>query len=158
MQTDLPAVGFRPPPAMNLLFPCEPFSPRRVEPDFASEYEAAGSAGFPCFLNSHEDLERGEIAIALKALPDPGEERRVLIRGWMVPGERYRSLHDGLLARGNQPQTPPEAHDEAHYLPLAIGSSKATPRTTRGSREMTRPPLGNSTKTSATKTRSSRTG
>jgi hypothetical protein len=104
---------------MILLFPCEPFSPRRVDPSFTSEYEAARLAGFPCMLYSHEDVEAGEIGKALRMLPEPGEERRVLLRGWMLPGERYRLLHDGLLERGYTPVTKPEAYDEAHYLPLA---------------------------------------
>ncbi|QJE95306.1 ATP-grasp domain-containing protein [Luteolibacter luteus] len=104
---------------MNLLFPCEPFSPRRVEPDFVSEYEAARLAGFPCTLYSHEDLEAGDIVKALKMLPEPGEDRRILMRGWMAPGERYRLLHAGLSDRGYQPLTSPDGYDEAHYLPLA---------------------------------------
>ena len=52
-------------------------------------------------------------------LPAPGKEKRVLVRGWMVPGETYRLLHEGLTARGYHPMTSPEAYDEAHYLPLA---------------------------------------
>lgn len=104
---------------MILLFPCEPFSPGRVDPSFVSEYEAARLAGFPCVLYSHEDVETGEIGKALRSLPEPDKERRTLLRGWMVPGESYRSLHDGLLERGYEPATKPEAYDEAHYLPLA---------------------------------------
>ena len=104
---------------MILLFPCEPFSPRRVEPDFVAEYEAARSVGFTCFAYSHEDLEAGDIHSSLKALPDPSKDRMVLVRGWMVPGESYRLFHDGLVSRGFTPVTSPEAYDEAHYLPLA---------------------------------------
>ncbi|MEK7954046.1 ATP-grasp domain-containing protein [Luteolibacter soli] len=104
---------------MILLFPCEPFSPRRIDPDFVTEYEAARSVGFACFAYSHEDLEVGDIATCLKILPDPGEDRQVLVRGWMVPGETYRKLHDGLSDRGFTPITSPDAYDEAHYLPLA---------------------------------------
>jgi len=104
---------------MILLFPCEPFSPRRIDPDFVTEHEAARSVGFTCATYSHEDLEAGDIRTCLKMLPEPGEDRLVLVRGWMVPGETYRKLHDGLVDRGFTPITLPEAYDEAHYLPLA---------------------------------------
>lgn len=104
---------------MILLFPCEPFSPRRIDPDFVTEFEAARLVGFPCVEYSHEDLEAGDIEACLRMLPEPGEERRVLLRGWMVPGERYQELHHGLVGKGYLPQTAPAAYDEAHYLPLA---------------------------------------
>ncbi|HEY1123845.1 MAG TPA: ATP-grasp domain-containing protein [Haloferula sp.] len=104
---------------MILLFPCEPFSPRRVDPDFVTEYEAARSVSFSCFTYSHEDLEASDIHACLKMLPASDDDRQILIRGWMVPGETYRKLHDGLVARGFTPITSPDAYDEAHYLPLA---------------------------------------
>src|SRR5687767_2388057 len=104
---------------MILLFPCEPFSPRRIDPDFVTEYEAAHSVGFPCVTYSHEDLEAGDIDACLKMLPKPGEAPQVLLRGWMVSGEAYGKLYDGLVSRGFKPVTSPEAYDEAHYLPLA---------------------------------------
>jgi hypothetical protein len=104
---------------MILLFPCEPFSPNRVDPSFVTEYEAARFIGFTCVLYSHEDLEAGEIGSCLRALPPTGDHRNILMRGWMVPGETYRRLHEGLIARGYLAVTSPEAYDEAHYLPLA---------------------------------------
>ena len=104
---------------MILLFPCEPFSPLRIDPSFVTEYEAARRVGFTCAAYSHEDLEAGRLEACLDMLPAPGEEPRILLRGWMVPGEKYRLLHEALTAKGYLPQTPPEAYDEAHYLPLA---------------------------------------
>jgi len=82
-----------------LLFPSDPFSPRRIDPDFVTEYEAARSVGFTCVTYSHEDLEAGDIGACLKRLPDPGEDRQILVRGWMVPGDTYRQLHHGLVSR-----------------------------------------------------------
>jgi hypothetical protein len=102
-----------------LLFPCEPFSPGRIDPDFVAEYEAAKLVGFQCFSYSHEDLEAGDIDSCLAALPPRSADPLILVRGWMVPGEAYRQLHAGLVAKGYLPLTAPEAYDEAHYLPLA---------------------------------------
>lgn len=104
---------------MILLFPCEPFSPARVDPDFPQEYDAARLVGFRCITYSHEDLEQGLISECLKLLPPSGGGQRVLLRGWMVPGETYRLLYSGLVERGYLPVTAPESYDEAHYLPLA---------------------------------------
>lgn len=104
---------------MILLFPCEPFSPRRIDPDFIAEYETAKLVGFTCFTYSHEEVESGDIEQALCALPAAGEDPLILIRGWMIPGESYRELHAGLVGKGYLPLTAPEAYDEAHYLPLA---------------------------------------
>jgi hypothetical protein len=109
---------------MILLFPCEPLSPRRIDPSFATEYEAACLAGFRCIAYSHEDLEAGNMEECLRMLPEPGDEKRVLVRGWMVPGETYRLLHEGLTTHGYLPVTAPEAYDEAHYLPLAYRITK----------------------------------
>jgi hypothetical protein len=104
---------------MILLFPCEPFARQRVDPSFLTEYEAARLVGFRCVLYSHEDLEAGEMRTCLRTLREPEEDRRILVRGWMVPGEVYAMLHAALLERGYLPEVAPEAYDEAHYLPLA---------------------------------------
>jgi hypothetical protein len=111
--------------SMILLFPCEPFSPLRIDPGFVTEYEAARRVGFACAAYSHGALKEDKLETCLEMLPTPGEERRILLRGWMVPGEKYRLLHDALTAKGYLPQTSPEAYDEAHYLPLATGSHLA---------------------------------
>lgn len=104
---------------MILLFPSEPFAPRRVDPSFESEYEAAKLVGFTCALYSHEDLEAGDLKNCLRMLSPAAEERSILLRGWMVPGETYALLHAALLDKGYFPVTPPASYDEAHYLPLA---------------------------------------
>ncbi|WP_035612442.1 ATP-grasp domain-containing protein [Haloferula sp. BvORR071] len=104
---------------MILLFPCEPFAPQRVDPDFVTEYEAARFVGFQCVLYSHEDLEEGNMQSCLRGMPADSTDRSLLIRGWMVNGETYRLFHDAAVERGYLPVTLPDAYDQAHYLPLA---------------------------------------
>jgi hypothetical protein len=70
-------------------------------------------------LYSHEDLEAGDMKSCLRGLTAESEDRSLLIRGWMVPGEVYGKMHAALLERGYLPGVSPEAYDEAHYLPLA---------------------------------------
>ena len=104
---------------MILLFPSEPFAPRRVDPSFVAEYEAAKLVGFTCQLYSHDDLESGDLKSSLRMLPPADGDGSILLRGWMVPGETYELLHGALLDRGYLPVTSPASYDEAHYLPLA---------------------------------------
>lgn len=104
-----------------LLFPHEPFAPQRVDPEFTAEYEAARSVGFPTLFYDHEAVEAGDILAALRRIPPVEGPQRMVLRGWMIPGEAYRVLHDGLAGRGYEPQTAPEAYEEAHYLPFAYG-------------------------------------
>lgn len=55
---------------MRILFPRHPFERRKVDPDFADQWEAAAEAGFECTLTGPADL----------------------YRGWMVKPEEYAGL------------------------------------------------------------------
>ncbi len=102
---------------MTIFFPSEPFKPRRPDPDFHSEAEAASAAGFDVCLYDHEALMAGAGPLATGV--EPGGDTRSLLRGWMMPGETYGLLHAAISGRGAVPVTSPEAYEEAHYLPLA---------------------------------------
>lgn len=106
---------------MRLLFPCDPLRRSRVEDDFALELGFASGVGLACGLYSHEALTAGgDAADAVRTVATPASEGEpVLLRGWMVGGETYASLHEALVARGFSPLTSPAAYAGAHYLPLA---------------------------------------
>jgi hypothetical protein len=99
-----------------ILFPHEPFSPRKVDSEFGGEFEAA-RIGFSTGFYDHEATEQSELDAAVRFLADVDVAKRLVLRGWMIPGERYASLYDALVAMGYAPQTSPDAYSEAHYLP-----------------------------------------
>jgi len=113
-----------------ILFPHQPFEPRKVDDAFRSEYEAARSLGFSTLLYSHEGVVEGDWAEALRPVRRLDEvdgdseaaPRSLLLRGWMLTGELYGALDARLRARGDVGYaliTSPESYEEAHYLPLA---------------------------------------
>jgi hypothetical protein len=113
-----------------ILFPHEPFSPRKVDSEFASEFESARMIGFPTGFYDHEAVEQGEAEAAVKFLADVDEPQRLILRGWMIPGERYAALYDALVAKGYAPQTSPDAYSEAHYIPSSYQWTEGhSPRT-----------------------------
>ena len=101
-----------------ILFPHQPFSPREIDSEFAAEFEAARTVGFETGFYSHEDVEAGDLELALRELRK-GEEQQLILRGWMLPGESYREFYQALRSKGYLPVVNPEAYEEAHYLPLA---------------------------------------
>lgn len=106
---------------VKILFPHQPFEPRRVDDAFSSECAAARALGFDACFYSHEAVVAGEWGEALRPLRrlDGEEKVRLLLRGWMLSGEQYAALHARLEARGYTLLTSPAAYEEAHYLPLA---------------------------------------
>ncbi len=72
-----------------ILFPEEPSAPGKIDSEFAYEEEAARSIGFRTERYDHEAVESGDAVAALGRLSDSGDKQRVILRGWMVPGEAY---------------------------------------------------------------------
>lgn len=83
-----------------ILFPHEPFSPSKVDTEFVSEFEAARMIGFPTGFYDHEAIDRGDANSAVNFLADVNDGQRLILRGWMIPGERYAALYDVLKAKG----------------------------------------------------------
>ncbi len=102
----------------TLLFPSDPRGLNAPDPTFAAEHEAARSVGFACLRFDLEALTRGDVARALRRVPD-GSGAEVLHRGWMMPPERYRALHDALRERAWAPLVSPWGYEQAHHLPRA---------------------------------------
>ncbi len=113
-----------------ILFPHEPFSPGKVDSEFTVEYEAARMIGFATGFYDHEAIEKGDAGVALKYLADTDVLQRLILRGWMIPGERYATLYAALKIKGFEPQTLPDGYSEAHYIPTAYQWTEGhSPRT-----------------------------
>ena len=109
---------------MDILFPCDYNALTTPDPDFAIEVSAARAAGFVCHFFDFNALRAGD------AYRLPKGEGALLYRGWMLSDTEYAGFYARLVARGWEPITPPNAYDEAHYLPLAYPKLLGeTPRT-----------------------------
>ena len=105
---------------MLILFPHQPFASSKPDFDFADESSAASAVGFQVGYYDHEALTGGDAESALRHLPRViGAAKPLILRGWMMPGEKYAVLYHALCLKGFAPQTTPSAYEEAHYFPLA---------------------------------------
>ncbi|SBT40320.1 ATP-grasp domain-containing protein [Micromonospora auratinigra] len=101
--------------AVLLLVPSDPLRPRRPDPHFAPEAEAARSAGAAVALVDHDLLAAGgDPARAVAGVRGPG---RAVYRGWMLASDRYAALAGALADRGVEVWTTPRDYRRAHELP-----------------------------------------
>jgi hypothetical protein len=111
----------------TILFPLDPIHPRRVDPAWASEAEAVTRLGGTSLLVDHDAAARGDADAGVREAPRGAGE--LVYRGWMLRPDRYRKLHDALIARGLRPITSPAQYETAHHLPNAIAHLTNTPET-----------------------------
>ncbi|MBB4904989.1 ATP-grasp domain-containing protein [Actinophytocola algeriensis] len=95
-----------------LLFPCDPFRPRRVDDHFAPEAEAARDLGIPYALIDHDAVPR-DPARAVRGVP----EGTAFYRGWMLRSADYAAFERALSARGATLRTTTDQYRTAHELP-----------------------------------------
>ena len=115
---------------MLILFPCEPFQQKRVDPDYARERDAARDAGFETRYIDIEALLSGDATGAVSRVPDGDGTQSCLYRGWMITPEQYAALVSELSDIGWKMLTSPEQYRRAHYLPMAYDAIReATPAT-----------------------------
>jgi hypothetical protein len=98
-----------------LLFPCMPFSPDEIDPDFASERDAARSLGLATALVDHTRVVRGEVDAAVEGVTSA--PATAVYRGWMMRPEQYEAMYAALEAKGVMLQSNPIAYRTCHYLP-----------------------------------------
>jgi len=108
--------------AMLLVVPSSPLAPRRPDPHFADEYEAARDLGLDCALVDHDALAAGDAAAGASRLPESDD---VVYRGWMLDSERYAAFDAAVSARGSQLRTTGVSYRSAHELPGWIDSVRA---------------------------------
>lgn len=86
--------------------------------------------GFPTGFYDHEATEQGNAEAAVRLLGGAERGQRLILRGWMIPGDRYAELFAALKSKGYEPQTSPEGYSEAHYIPGAYRWTEGdSPRT-----------------------------
>ncbi|WP_404941121.1 ATP-grasp domain-containing protein [Pseudomonas danubii] len=98
---------------MHLLYPSDPFDPKRPDEHYLDEYEAVLAAGLNASLFSFEDFESGRFK-ASPALPD---DEPVLYRGWMLTPEGYGALLEHLHAKDAKEFTSLAHYRHCHHLP-----------------------------------------
>jgi ATP-grasp domain, R2K clade family 3 len=98
------------------LFPSEPFSPRRVDPDFAREMAAVEGLGWPAGLVDLEALQDEQDADrAVRHAPT--NVGLTIYRGWMLTPTQYSDLYTALARRGTVLINRPDQYRHTHYLP-----------------------------------------
>lgn len=98
-----------------VLFPCDPLHPRRVEPDFEQERDAALQAGLQTALLDHTGILRGAVDEAVARVPEGAGG--AVYRGWMLTPRHYGDMYGALHSRGVQLINAPQAYRVCHYLP-----------------------------------------
>lgn len=105
--------------ASYVLFCADPLSPRKIDPAFALDAEAARDAGLTCITLDHDHLDnRINPAAALRSMrvEEPGV---AVYRGWMMRAEAYEALFQAQGERQVRLITSPSAYITCHH---AIGS------------------------------------
>jgi hypothetical protein len=101
------------------IFCADPLSPRKVDPTFAVDAEAARDASLTCVTLDHDHLDnRINPAAAIRSMRavEPGV---AVYRGWMMRAEAYEALYHALIERQVRLITSPSAYIACHH---AIGS------------------------------------
>lgn len=116
---------------MKIVF-CNNFlAPNRPDEDFEAEYEAALRAGHEVYLISLESLREGNPARSLRSVPVQGGDAPAMYRGWMLQGEEYAALYQGLQQRSLQLINTPDEYLNCHYFPNSYPIVEAhTPQST----------------------------
>lgn len=116
-------------PPMTILFPCNPLSPRKVEWDYANEYESAKKVGFDTALFDFDALTRdNNLQRALRFVPEAPPH--LIYRGWMLKSENYSHLYDALVTREQTLINTPENYQLCHEIPRWLPLFKnLTPQT-----------------------------
>lgn len=98
-----------------ILFPSDPLNPRRVEPDFETERDAAKAVGLDVALIDHARVLDGAALAAVARVPE--RDRVAIYRGWMLKPRQYEAFHAALSSRGVALINTPQQYRACHYLP-----------------------------------------
>lgn len=106
---------------MRILFPSDFFDKKKVDADFAGEYEAAKEAGFDVQLFDVEEVDQGEYAKAIRKIPaieQNGRKANCIMRGWMMRVEKYRDFYDALAEKGMRLINSWDRYAHTHHFPM----------------------------------------
>lgn len=102
---------------MRIIYCDSVFDPKLIEPDYASEKEAAVQSGYSFSLISFEELISNNVITALKYVDASPELEIGIYRGWMLTPAQYEWLYSGLLNKNIQLINSPMEYQHCHYLP-----------------------------------------
>ncbi len=107
----------------TILFPCDYFNNKAVDPDLKQEYEAALQTGlFNVILFDYDRyLESGKLTIS----PLPDEPIKAAYRGWMLKPDKYKEFYGLLQERNITLITPPQEYEFFHIFPNVYPYLKA---------------------------------
>ncbi|MEO3776527.1 ATP-grasp domain-containing protein [Micromonospora sp. B11E3] len=98
-----------------LLVPADVLRPRRPDPHFAAEADAARESGVDVALVDHDALARPDgVQRAVARVTGGGE---AVYRGWMLTSAQYAAFAGALARRGVVLRTSPQQYRRAHELP-----------------------------------------
>jgi hypothetical protein len=100
-----------------VVFCADPFDPRKPDPAFRREAEAAQRLGIPRIVFDHDVLERSHDAATATKRIQMGEPVNAVYRGWMVRAEDYRALYDALSAKNVRLVNTPAEYSACHHIP-----------------------------------------
>jgi hypothetical protein len=102
----------------HIVFGSHPFEPRKPDPAFEAEFEAAGRCGLIRHVVSMESLfEERNPARATRWISRLEPASEALYRGWMLSKPKYAELHNALREVGISLVNSPEQYAACHYLP-----------------------------------------
>jgi len=104
---------------MTILFNNNLLEPKKVDPDYQLEYDAAIKVGYKVLLVSYEDIIDGDYLSAIDHIPTEGsEDYDALYRGWMLTVDQYEGLYKALLKNvGIELWNNPRQYKFCHHLP-----------------------------------------
>jgi hypothetical protein len=116
---------------MRIIYCLDPLDPRRVDPAYEREQDAARSQGFATSLISYETLvDEHDAARAVRRVESSEQPDGAIYRGWMLRPEAYSRLYLALRERGIMLINTPDAYLYCHYLPASYEAiANLTPRT-----------------------------
>lgn len=101
-------------PVDTLIVAGDPLNPRRPDPHYERDTQAARDLGLTVTTIDHDLLARGGDPAAATRRVNAGH---AIYRGWMLTASQYRTLCDALAERNTTMRTSGAAYRQAHELP-----------------------------------------
>lgn len=115
---------------MKIIFCSDPLTPKTVDSEYKSEFDAAVHTGFETDLVNFEELSAGNLERATRRIPMHDHPQLAVYRGWMMRPQIYSNLYETLLAKNIKLINDPAAYRHCHFFPESYAVIKDwTPQT-----------------------------
>lgn len=106
---------------MMILFPSDYLNKKKVDPDFAGEYNAAKKERFDVQLFDVEAVDNGEYDKAISHIPEmeSGRKANCIMRGWMMRVEKYRDFSLALAVKNIRLINSWDRYAHTHHFPMS---------------------------------------